>query len=105
MKRPLPVGSLIEVSDQGGKKITATIETYRQVGGSQIISAVDEQGRYHTLALDLRSADGGESEVVDISYARHLALQVMGEHHHRIPVSTESNVLADAVIALTGGYL
>ncbi|MDA8230373.1 MAG: hypothetical protein M0006_03450 [Magnetospirillum sp.] len=84
------------------------VVTYRIAGTRQIISARDirqDGAALTTVVIDLArpDADGLVVGPVDPAVARALALEVLGGHRQRLPVATEANILAAAVVALTGG--
>jgi len=103
---PLRIGDPIEISD-GRHSVTYEVVTFRTAGRRQIVTAKDGDGALHTVVVDLSEVAGRHDQVVvgpvAIDVARALALDLLGGHRTRLPVSAEANILAAAVVALTGG--
>ncbi len=106
MTTPLRIGERIEISN-GDHTVAYEVVTYRRDGSRQIVTAKDGDGALHTVVVDLARLPGQVGQVVvgpvAIDVARALALDVLGGHRTRLPVSEEANILAAAVVALTGG--
>ncbi len=104
MSTAFRTGDTIALSPDGAEM---EVVTYRMAGTRQIITARTAAGELRTVVVDLdRIQAGGASVVVppiDPVVARNLALDVLGGHRSRMPVTTEANLLAAAVVLLTGG--
>jgi len=106
MNAPFRIGDPVEITS-GDTVVTYEVATFRRDGHRQIITAKDAEGSLHTVVVDLSRAPGQIGQVVvgpvALDVARELALDVLGGHRARVPVSAEANILAAAVVALTGG--
>jgi hypothetical protein len=81
-----------------------TVVTFRHPrGGRQILTARTASGELTTVVVDL--ARDGELVVplVAIDVARAVALDVLNDRRQRRAVPCEVNILAAAVVSLTGG--
>ncbi len=102
-RRPLRTGTMIRITGAGGP-VEAEVVSYTLNGDIQLITAKDATGHLHRVAMDLSDPAPAEgAAIIDIDYARALAVQVLAGHRHRLPVTVEANILAEAVLALTGG--
>jgi len=103
--QPYKVGDVIDV-DFRGRAVKAEVVTYRTASRRQILTVRTENDGLLTLAIELPVTEGVASISVppaDIAAARVIALSILARHETRMPVAAEANLLASAVIALTGG--
>jgi hypothetical protein len=103
---PFCVGQSVDVEIDGATR-QAKVETYRIAGDRQIMTVRDHDGQAITLVVKLPIAEGGDAPIVvapaNIGMARTVALTMLAGHSTRLPVTAEANMLAAAVVALTGG--
>jgi hypothetical protein len=103
---PFRVGQPVDVVIDGATK-QAKVETYRIIGDRQIMTVRDHDGQAITLVVKLPIVEGGTAPIVvapaNIGIARTVALTMLSGHSTRLPVAAEANMLAAAVVALTGG--
>jgi hypothetical protein len=103
---PYRAGQEIEVEIDGAKS-AATVSTYRIIGNSQIMTVKDCEGRSITLAAKLPKSPDGLAPIIavqpDMTEARRIALASLAGGQGHMPVTAQLNVLAMAVLALTGG--
>lgn len=102
--RKLFIGERFQIGT-GNSAIDLEVVTFIKTGSRQIVTAKDADGVSHTVVIDLAPISPAPVLVgpVDIGVARALAIDVLGKHATRIPVTAEANILAAAVITLTGG--
>jgi hypothetical protein len=105
MTEPFRVGDLVSLDGATSLEVV----TYRLAGARQVMSLMDAAGAIVTVAVDLdrTEGDGGIAVAagpVDLGIARALALDVLSGHQRaRLPVAAELNLLAAAIVDLTGG--
>jgi len=103
---PFKIGQVVDVVIDSSTKL-AKVETYRIVGDRQILTVRDHDGQAVTLVVTLPATEGGDALIVvppvDVASARNVALTMLAGINTRLPVAAEANLLAAAVVALTGG--
>ncbi|TXH34813.1 MAG: hypothetical protein E6Q98_18200 [Rhodospirillaceae bacterium] len=89
-----------------GVMVPAKVETYRLAERRQILTLSTEGHGQHTMVVDLPVIGGAALVAVppaDIEAARTVALTILAGGNSRLPVGVETNLMAAAVVALTGG--
>jgi len=106
-RAPLKIGDVIDFTPAGeASSVSGEVVTFRLVEGRrQFVNLKTDRGSC-TLVIDLTAPEGSPGRVlspVDIDAARGVALSMMAGINTRLPVAAEANLLAAAVVALTGG--
>lgn len=104
MSAPFRIGEIVSLGDFPDMEVV----TYRLAGSRQVMTLRGADGALSTVAVDLDRTEGDGVAVavapVDVGVARALAQDVLsGRQRSRLPVAAEVNLLAAAVIDLTGG--
>jgi len=105
-KVPYRAGQEIDIEVDGVTR-QAKVETYRIINDRQIMTVRDHDGNAVTLTIKLPMSEDGAAPILiaqpDMTVARKVALATLSGVNTRLPVAAEANLLAAAVVALTGG--